>query len=278
MKKIIISFLISISFFSCVNAATLVPSLANQIIRQEKINKKNDHVSRLTEQARIRQEAIDRATELRYQRIAKRNINKVTTPQFIVPSNQLAIKHPPEIAPLKINPTPLINTNIPIPPNVDISRVQSTWISWYNGIRRSGWLKPYIYDTRIDKTAYDWNIEFAKGKWQNHHRRNPSDTYYDFPVIDQWFMDLGINPKIINRSKNTENVWYGYYNCTSGDCTDKLISSIRSTFDFYMSEKGKSNDSHYRSIVNPYFTKIGLSIIVVPSEQRYYLTVHYITE
>ena len=36
MKKIIISFLISISFFSCVNAATLVPSLANQIIRQEK--------------------------------------------------------------------------------------------------------------------------------------------------------------------------------------------------------------------------------------------------
>lgn len=45
-----------------------------------------------------------------------------------------------------------------------------------------------------------------------------------------------------------------------------------------MNEKGKSYDVHYRSIIQPYFTKIGLSIIVVPSEQRYYLTVHYITE
>ena len=45
-----------------------------------------------------------------------------------------------------------------------------------------------------------------------------------------------------------------------------------------MSEKGKAYDAHYRSIVQPVFTKIGLDIIVVPEEYRYYLTVHYITD
>lgn len=45
-----------------------------------------------------------------------------------------------------------------------------------------------------------------------------------------------------------------------------------------MSEKGKSYDAHYRSIVQPHFTKIGLDIIVVPGERRYYMTIHYITE
>ena len=87
-----------------------------------------------------------------------------------------------------------------------------------------------------------------------------------------------MNPKVINRAKNTENVGYGYYSCNESDCTDELITSIRSTYDFFMSEKGKSYDAHYRSIVQPYFTKIGMDIIVVPSERRYYMTIHYITE
>lgn len=148
MKKIFVSFLISISFFSYADAAILVPSLTAQIIRQEKINKKNDYSSRVVEQARIRQETIDRAIELKKQRIVKRNVNKVVTssqlvtpqlvtPQFVVPNSNLVIKHPPEITPIKVNPTPVLNTNIPIAPNVDISRVRSTWISWYNNIRQA---------------------------------------------------------------------------------------------------------------------------------------------
>lgn len=96
-------------------------------------------------------------------------------------------------------------------------------------------------------------------------------------MIDDWFVARGIDPIVINRSKHTENVGYGYYSCNATDCTDELIHSIRSTYDFFMSEKGRSYDAHYRSIVNPYFTKMGLDIIVVPSEKRYYMTIHYIT-
>ena len=170
-----------------------------------------------------------------------------------------------------------VNTPTNQVPNIDISRVRGAWFSWYNTTRNALWLWNYNYDPKLDVTAHDWNISFANEKWINHHRRNPGDSYYDFPVIDAWFTARGITPKVINRAKNTENVGYGYYSCSASDCTDELIDSIRSTFDFFMSEKGKSYDAHYRSIVQPYFTKMGFDIIVVPSEKRYYITVHYIT-
>jgi Cysteine-rich secretory protein family len=163
-------------------------------------------------------------------------------------------------------------------PNVDTVRVRTTWLSWYNTTRKSLGRSEYSYDARLDKTASDWNKIFAEGRWLNHHTRTPGDGYYNFPKIDAWFLARWINPKVINRSKHTENVGYGYYTCNQGDCTDELIESIRSTYMFYMSEKGKSYDAHYQSIINPYFTKIGMDIIVVPNEKRYYLTVHYITE
>ncbi len=189
----------------------------------------------------------------------------------------------PILTPPKIH---LIPQNSSTPPqvytdtikNVDMNRVRTEWLGWYNGTRSSLWLAPYSYGTRLDVTAHDWNIEFARGKWQNHHRRSPSNSDYDFPVIDRWFEARGIDPIVIDRSKHTENVGYGYYSCNTTDCTDELIHSIRSTYDFFMSEKGRSYDAHYRSIVQPNFSKIGLDIITVPSDNRYYITIHYITE
>lgn len=280
-------FLINLSTVQAATGNTILPqpSLMTQMKKQEIINKQNTIVSKLREKAQKKQEAKDRLTALKNERLTKKNssVNPVTTPSISTlqtPGITLSIDRPPKIAPIQIptQPTVTQNTNIPTPSNVNIETVRSTWVNWYNTVRKSEWLGAYSYDTRLDATSYDWNIQFAKWKWLNHHRRNPSDSYYDFPVIDSWFMARGIDPKVINRSKHTENVWYGYYSCNSGDCTSALISSIRSTFDFFMSEKGKSYDAHYRSIVNPYFTKIGLSIIVVPEEKRYYLTVHYITE
>ncbi len=286
MKHIITIFLISIicSTAWSLHAATLQPDLMKQMSRQETINKKNTIYSKNAERARIKKEKADKLAQINYQRILKKNnapLGTTTANNTLVSNIQpsgnttLVIPHPPKIQPI---PSIWYNTNIPTPQNVDMNRVRSAWVNWYNWVRQGEWLGKYSYDTRLDSSAYDWNVELAKWYGQNHHRRNPGDSYYDFNVIDKWFMDRGINPKIINRSKHTENVWYGYYTCSSGDCTDKLINSIESTFNFFMSEKGKSYDAHYRSIVNPYFTKIGLSVIVVPSEQRYYLTVHYITE
>ncbi|MBC7503750.1 CAP domain-containing protein, partial [Candidatus Gracilibacteria bacterium] len=169
-------------------------------------------------------------------------------------------------------------SNIGSPAHVDMERVRSAWALWYNDTRNILGLGAYTYDSRLNSTAYDWNTEFAKGKALNHHTRNPGDGYYNFAVIDKWFITRGVDPIVISRAKHTENVGYGRYSCSSGDCTESLIQSIRTTFDFFMSEKGKSYDAHYRSIVQPNFTKIGLSVIVVPGEQRYYLTVHYITK
>ncbi len=281
MKTIIVSLCIILFFSITISlawATELRPSLSAQIIKQEQINKKNSLSIRLKEQASIRQEAKNKILALRYkQQVIKNKISNIATSTQPINPSALTVQRPPEII-KTTNIVPISSSNTPTPPNVDMSRVRAAWIGWYNGIRQWEWLGLYSYDERLNNTAYDWTIELAKWKWQNHHTRSPWDGYYNFSVIDQWFMAHGVNPPIINRSKHTENVGYGSYSCHSSDCTDTLIESIRSTFNFFMSEKWKSYDAHYQSIVQPSFTKIGLSIIVVPEESRYYLTVHYITK
>ena len=270
--KYFILFLSSIFFssiFISVSAQELKPSLLVQMQKQEKINKKNFVTARRNALLAKRQQ---------------RNIVSVSAKPTII-KTPLAFASaalvPKPIIPLQItssvaeNSDVLLNASIK---NVDMTLVRSSWLWWYNATRESLWLSAYEYDSRLDITASDWNQVFAKAKWLNHHTRNPGDKYYDFPVIDRWFIDRWVNPPIVNRAKHTENVWYGYYFCNKSDCTESLISSIRSTYDFFMREKGKAYDAHYRSIVQPNFTKIGLSILVVSNEQRYYLTVHYITE
>jgi Cysteine-rich secretory protein family len=270
--KVLISLILLCSLTLGAEAATLAPSLTAQIARQEAVNKRNALADK---RQALQQRKIAIAKRSAYLQ-ARRDQAKTTAPTVssaptIVSQSIRTI--PPTITPPRVSSS----TATPVS-GVDISRVRSTWLSWYNGTRTGLGLSSYSYDTRLDSTAHDWNIVFAEGKGMNHHRRNPGDSYYDFAVIDNWFIARGVNPKIVSRAKHTENVGYGYYSCSQSDCTDALISSIRSTYDFFMSEKGKAYDAHYRSIVQPNFSKIGLDVIVVPSERRYYLTVHYITE
>ncbi len=270
MKKILISILISCSILTTAYAQTLIPSLSTQMQQQERINIKNAHTSRLAEIANKKAAAKARLLAL------KNRSNKSVAPVVTIALAKTTTLTPSNIV---INSSPVDSSpNISTLIWVDMTRVRSTWLGWYNDTRGSLGLGSYSYDSRLDSTAHDWNIRFADGKWLNHHRRNPWDSYYDFPVIDAWFTARGVSPKVINRSKNTENVGYGYYDCNSSDCTDALIRSIRTTYDFFYSEKWKAYDAHYRSIVNPYFTRVGMDIIVVPSERRYYLTMHFITE
>ena len=165
MKHIITIFLISILYLNLtpVNAAGLQLSLDAQMQRQEKINKKNDRSNKLAEQARIKKEAKDRLAAIQYAKLAKKNANTiipVINPVQPTPNTPLVIKRPPDIVPIKVSQS--INTNIPVPPNVDIQKVRLAWLDLYNSVRRSEGLSPYSYDTRIDATAYDWNVEFAK--------------------------------------------------------------------------------------------------------------------
>jgi hypothetical protein len=145
MKRIITIFLISIILCSAgsINAAILQPDLIKQMERQDTINKKNAIYSKFAEKARIKKEQADKLAQINYQRILKKNnaplgntVNTNTLVSNIQPSGNatLVIPHPPKIQPIQ---SIIYNTNASAPKNVDMNRVRSTWLSWYNGIRSS---------------------------------------------------------------------------------------------------------------------------------------------
>lgn len=256
LRVIVFIGMLLLSFEQALALDMLKPSLYAQMQYQEKIDRTNAILEKKLKNKMRLAEIQSRKNAEKYK----------SSPQYKI------VSWPPK------STNQVVTTWVTQVTNVDMSIVRATWLSWYNDYRSSLKLWNYSYDSRLDSTAHDWNIIFMNGRGENHHRRNPNDSYYDFPVIDSWFKNKWINPVVINRSKHTENVWYWYYNCGDSDCTNELIASIRTTWDFFMSEKGKSYDAHYRSIINPYFTKVGMDIIVVPSERRYYLTMHFITE
>lgn len=268
MKKILFFFLI-LAMTLNTHAATgviLKPSLVSQMKLQEKQNIKANNAQKL---------ALLRTQKLATKKTVTPTKTVSTNSKSTISSNKTTIQGNAWLIP-RVNSITLSN-NQPAIMGVDMDKVRSTWLWWYNDVRRNLWLQWYAFDSKLDATAYDWNKVFASGRWQNHHRRNPWDVYYDYSKITSWFKERGVVGKVVNGATTTENVWWGTYSCSSSDCTDNLIRSIRSTFDFFMSEKSY-NGAHYRSVMSSAFTKIGLSVIVEPSERRYYLVVHYITE
>lgn len=269
MKKFL--FIILIFFFAGAKETfaleILKPSLTTQMKYQEEVQRKNTILEK-------KQSNILRLAAIR----KNKNITSPKVVSVLKSSTAVSSSYWAKTPIIQQTATQIYSENIiSTISGVEMSRVQERWFRWYNTYRSSLGLGSYTYDARLDPTAHDWNKVFYYSRWQNHHTRSAGDGYYNFRVIDKWFIARGVNPKPINWSKHTENVGYGYYSCTRWDCTDELIASIRSTFDFFMSERGKSYDAHYRSIINPYFTKMGFDIIVVPSEKRYYITIHYAT-
>jgi hypothetical protein len=164
-----------------------------------------------------------------------------------------------------------------VPATVDMARVRAIWLKWYNDARAEQGLSPYVYNDQLSRTANIWS-EACKARGYMDHRRSPGDAYYDYSKITAWFKDLGLVFKNVNRVTHTENIGWGMYRCSKSDCTDDLISAIRSTFDFFMAEKGTASHAHYDSVMNAYFKEIGLGIAIDQSAGKYYLTVHYGTE
>lgn len=158
---------------------------------------------------------------------------------------------------------------------VDMDRVRATWLTWYNTARAAHGLSPYEYSEQLDRTADIWS-SYNRDRGTVNHKRPGQTAYYDYDRILNWFKDLGLTFSNHNRITFTENIGYGPYACGEADCTDELLSAIRSTFDFYMAEAGKSDRPHYNSIMNSEFKNIGLGIVV--KGKTYYLTVHYGTE
>lgn len=166
-----------------------------------------------------------------------------------------------------------------LPENINMTKVRETWLKWYNDARAAENLPAYTYNSQLDRTAIIWS-EYSEDKGNITHTRPGSTAYYDYQGIMQWFKNQGVTFRSVNGSTYVENIGWDYYNCPASneDCTDQLIKSIRNTFNFFMSEKGKAYTAHYDSIIHPNFKQIGLGISVDPARKKYYLTVHYATE
>jgi hypothetical protein len=79
-------------------------------------------------------------------------------------------------------------------------------------------------------------------------------------------------------------VWTSYY-CSSNetDCTDEFITWLKKSFDRYMSEKDRTEDSrpHYNAIISDGFKEIWTGFAVKEVKQDYFevfAVTHYCTE
>lgn len=159
-------------------------------------------------------------------------------------------------------------------PGVDMEEVERAWSTWVNDLRLSKGLNAYSRNRQLLRTARIWS-EQAKQKGSISHTRPGQTVYYDYPLMEQWFFDLGLTFANVNRNTFTENIGWGRYSCKKNNCTGALIEAIRSTFNYFIAEEGKAYRPHWNSMVNPSFTQMGIGISVDQSAGKYYLTAHY---
>jgi len=165
-----------------------------------------------------------------------------------------------------------------VPKNVDLAKVRTAWLSWYNAARKANGLPAYAYDPNLDRTATLWS-DLAKQKGKIAHKRPGQTVYYDYQRMVSWFKTLGLTFPNVKGMTFVENIGWDYYGCSasSADCTDQMIASIQHTYNFFIGEKNKKYRAHYDSIMGKQFKKIGLGLAVDSISKKYYLTVHYAT-
>lgn len=282
-----------IGFSSFVSAADEFPlTITDQMNRQSAIDKKvTITLGKYLVQERYRQRVAERNLTNTMTVLAKSEaVQASSTPspwiavEVTLPEEDTKVTESPRVSTVSSSMPSYTSAFIPETsdtiPGVNMNQVRSTWLGWYNEVR--GWLgvTPYALDSRLDRTAQIWatvlrdRVEYNA---TNVHKRDLSDGFYDYDKITDWFAQYGVIGVVRNRATTTENVGFWYYSCDDSDCTDELIQAVRGTFDFFMSEKSY-NGAHYRSIVQPNFTKMGISIQVDPSIHRFYIVVHYITD
>lgn len=162
-------------------------------------------------------------------------------------------------------------------PNIDLQRVRDTVLWRHNSERNTLGLNAYAYHSDLEKSATTWaEVLKDEARTSNTHSRKSWDGYYNYNSITNRFKELGTNfPSAGNgKASFTESVGWGYYKCSSNDCTDTLIKQIKTTWDFFMSEKSR-NGSHYRAITTSHFTQMGIGVVIDSSKNRYYMVVHY---
>lgn len=159
-----------------------------------------------------------------------------------------------------------------LPININFEKVSSAWLSWQNQERTTLHIPAYTWNQLLHYSAQQW-AETLKNKWTTTHRRLSTDGYYNYRNIKNRFNDQWVTFHDESGTMFSESLGWGYYSCKKADCTDDLIKAISSTFRFFMREKWKSYQPHYRAIVSKNFTDLWLGIAI--SGKRYYLVSHY---
>lgn len=168
----------------------------------------------------------------------------------------------------------IISTNKTYAIEYDIDKVRETRLWWNNDLRSDLWLDSYKLDNKLNETATTWS-NYLWDLWYWTHKRSSKDGYYNYNSVKNWFNRQWIT-FLWQWTQFVENIWYGYVNCKDSECTDEVISAIKTTRDFYISEKNKkyaSQRAHYNSLINKYYDRIGIGIKMV--WKKYYLTIHY---
>lgn len=158
-----------------------------------------------------------------------------------------------------------------LPDTVDLSTVRDTWLSWMNATRAAQGLPAYTLNDQLSRSATLW-AQTNKSRGGMSHKRSGT-AYYDYYAIQDWFADLGLTFKNDASITFTENIGYGPYSCSDSDCTDDVLEAIAYTYDYFVSEAGKSYAPHWNSIVSSHFKEVGFGLTL--DNSHYYLTVHY---
>ena len=217
------------------------------------------------------EQIIIRREELR----PKRSWNGVSSIPLDTPSDTPSVQSEPEVKNLSTyEPDTVYQLNNW---TINITKLQATRLSRVNELRVQRGRKTYSAEPLLDKTAAD-RSETMKKKWVADHRRFAKSAYYAYGEIEKRFADRGVVFTNVSRATFTENIGRATFRCKKSDCTDDAIEAMRETWNFYLSEEGKTNDAHRRTLIHPLFTVVGLWIAVDEWSGKFYLTTHYGTE
>ena len=159
------------------------------------------------------------------------------------------------------------------PVTINMTQVQDHRIWQVNDLRKDLGLKPYHAHDQLHRTAQK-RSDRARASWSISHRRTGSQAYYSYPLIKKRFAQEWVQ----FSGKGTlfvENVGYGYIKCKKDDGTQDLIQAMQSTWRFFIAEKYKKYQAHYRSMINPNYQFAGVWAAIDLKHKTYYLTIHY---
>jgi len=163
---------------------------------------------------------------------------------------------------------------------IDIGEVRNYRLTLNNTERNSLWRENYKYSEKLIDSAQEWS-DFSLSKWELTHKRNSSDSYYDYWKINSRFADREIVCKNVNWITHTESIWRWYYKCSDDNCTEKLKNSLNDVFSMYLKEKNQSSRPHYDWIVRSEFQNIWVWIAIKQKSDNnfeFYITTHMCTE